>query len=346
MIGMVTKGQSFYHCISYCLEDKRSLSEEQKKQLSLAQGVQHKDRAEVLEYNQCYGDKRDLASQMKDVRKLNTEVEKPVLHLAIRVAPGDHMTNGQLTEIGRAAAEEFGIAQNQYVCILHKDTKEQHIHIVGNRVGFDGKVASDSQDYRRMAELCRKLEKKYDLQKVLSPRPFLSPKDRQIQRQDQRKERLKAAIREALNSSRTYPEFEKKMQAKGYQVDKGRGIAFEDDKKVRTKGSEVGYSWQKIEGILQIQQNRKEVQKPVSNHPTVKGETQKAREVISQDLDHWQPPDKDLHLGAGLSLNVTDGLVKILNELMKPTPNQESMGSPMQQEEERRKRKKKKGLGR
>lgn len=40
------------------------------------------------------------------------------------------------------------------------------------------------------------------------------------------------------------------MQAKGYQIIKGRGIAFIDDKKVKIKGSEVGYSLQKIESNI------------------------------------------------------------------------------------------------
>ncbi|WP_436489896.1 hypothetical protein [Chitinophaga sp. ARDCPP14] len=37
-----------------------------------------------------------------------------------------------------------------------------------------------------------------------------------------------------------------------YKVIKGRGIAFIDDKKVKIKGSEVGFSLAKIERILNI----------------------------------------------------------------------------------------------
>lgn len=42
-----------------------------------------------------------------------------------------------------------------------------------------------------MAELCRRLEKKYGLQEVLSLRVFLSLKDRLLPRHDNRKEKLK-----------------------------------------------------------------------------------------------------------------------------------------------------------
>lgn len=38
MIGHVKTGGSYYHCLSYCLEDKKNLSEEQKVQLSQKSG--------------------------------------------------------------------------------------------------------------------------------------------------------------------------------------------------------------------------------------------------------------------------------------------------------------------
>jgi len=250
MIGHISVGSSSSHCISYCLENKRELTEEQKQQLALKDQLQHKDRAEVLEYNKCFGNKYELAEQFRDVEKLNKLVEKPVLHLSLRLAPGETLTRNQLIEIGREAAKEFGVADHQYICILHRDTAEQHIHIAANRVGFDGKVASDSNSYRRMAKLCRRLEKQYHLQEVLSPRAFLSPQERLLPRHDKRKERLEKDIRQTLKEVTNYPDFEKKMTELGYKIIKGRGISFIDDKKVKTKGSEVGYSLGKIERIL------------------------------------------------------------------------------------------------
>lgn len=254
MIGHVSIGASFYHCISYCLEDKKELSDQQKQELAKQDNLQHRERAEVLEYNKCFGNKHELTEQFKDVQKLSRRVEKPVLHLSLRLAPGETLTKEQLIEMGRACAKEFGVADNQYICVLHKDTKEQHIHIAANRVGFNGKVASDSNSYKRMASLCRNLEKQYNLKEVLSPRAFLSPKDRLLPRHDQRKERLREDIRQTLEKVTLYSAFEKQMQELGYKVIKGRGISFIDNKKVKIKGSEVGFSLAKIDRILSIKQ--------------------------------------------------------------------------------------------
>ncbi|TRW23802.1 relaxase [Flavobacterium zepuense] len=254
MIGHVSIGASFYHLIRYVLEDKKELSEQLKQELSLQDDLQHTGRAEVLEYNQCFGNKKELTEQFSDVQKLSGRIEKPVLHLSLRLAPGETLGRGQLIEIGQACAREFGVANNQYICVLHKDTKEQHIHIAANRVGLDGKVASDSNSYKRMADLCRRLEKQYGLQEVLSPRAFLSPKDRSLPRHDKRKEKLRDDIRQSLENVSSFAAFEKQMQALGYTVLKGRGISFIDDKKVKVKGSEVGFSLAKIEQALSIQQ--------------------------------------------------------------------------------------------
>ena len=259
MIGNMTLGKSFSGCIGYCLEDKINLSEEEKMKLSINENLQHKDRAEVIYYNNCFGIASELASQFNEVRKLSSRVEKPVMHISLRLAPGETLSKDQLVEIAQACAAEFKFDQNQYVCALHKDTCEQHIHIVANRVGYDGKAVNLTNNYRRMANFCRQMEKKYNLREVLNPRKFLSKEQRLIPRQDMRKERLKQDIRDTLQHVTTYMEFERKMKSLGYAVLKGRGISFIDDKKVKIKGSEVGFSLSTIERVLELKQRIEKV---------------------------------------------------------------------------------------
>lgn len=224
MIGNMTLGKSFSGCIGNCLEDKINLSEEEKMRLSINENLQHKDRAEVIHYNNCFGTASELASQFNEVRKLSSRVEKPVMHISLRLAPGESISKDQLVEIAQSCAAEFKFDQNQYVCALHYDTREQHIHIVANRVGYDGKAVSLTNNYRRMANFCRQMEKRYNLQEVLSPRKFLSKEQRLIPRHDSRKERLKKDIRETLQQVTTYLAFEQKMKSLGYAVLKARAF--------------------------------------------------------------------------------------------------------------------------
>ena len=49
----------------------------------------------------------------------------------------------------------YSSRNNQFIAIMHNDTNHQHVHIVANRIGFDGKTVSDSNNYKRMADFCR-----------------------------------------------------------------------------------------------------------------------------------------------------------------------------------------------
>jgi len=317
MIGHVSIGSSFYHCISYCLEDKRELSEEKKLALAMQDRLQHKERAEVLEYNKCFGNKYELTQQFKDVRKLSRRVEKPMLHLTLRLAPEDTLTKEQLREIGRECAKEFRIADNQYICVLHKDTKEQHIHIASNRVGFDGKVANDSNSYKRMAELCRRLEKKYSLQEVLSPRAFLSPKDRLLPRHDSRKEKLKEDIQQTLKYASSCLAFERHMRELGYKVLKGRGICFIDDKKVKIKGSEVGFSLMKIEKILH--QKQQHTMKKKSEEKKYDKNSQSISNSFSSENQNKEKEGYNIGRNAGTGIEEVLGVIgQLMNSEYEP----------------------------
>lgn len=254
MIGKISIGKSFGGCLRYCLEDKEELSHEQKMALGKQDGLQYQNRAEVLEYNMCFGNKKELTSQFNDVRALRPQLSQPVMHISLSLDPQDQFTKEKLRQIGQDFAREFGFENNQYLTIYHKDTKHPHLHIVANRVGFDGSRIGDSNSYRKVAELCRKLEIKHQLKQVLSPQRFLSREQKMLQkpenRIDQRKERLKINIRECLLNASGLQDFTHKMKQLGVEVIKSRGISFIDDKKMYVKGSELGYSLSTLEKIL------------------------------------------------------------------------------------------------
>lgn len=309
MIGKVVTGTSFYHCLKYCMEDKINLSEAQKLKLSKKDNVQHKDRAEVIYRNYCCGNVNELTSQFSEVSKLSRRVEKPVLHLTLSLAHGEKLSKNQLIELAQACTEAFKVDQNQYAVILHKDTRAQHIHIVANRVGYDGKVASNSNSYLRMAKLCRELEIKHGLKQVLNPRAFLSKEQRMIPRQNARMDQLKENIQQVLKQVKTIEQFEQKMNALGYQVLKGRGIAFVDDKKVKIKGSEVGYSLMRIEKILGQQEKQKQAQPTVDTAKYTTGSSRSGN-TSQKSVEHTTEKEMALPAAGQHGSNILEILTK------------------------------------
>jgi hypothetical protein len=346
MIGDISLGASFFHCISYCLEDKTTLTEEQKIKKSLQDGLQHKDRAEVLAYNKCFGNKYELAEQFNEVARLSRRVEKPVLHLSLSLPPGEQLNRNQLIEAGQELAKEFGVADNQYLIIQHKDTDRQHIHLVANRVGYQGKAATTSNNYLKMDRLCRRLEKKYKLKEVLSARRFLSKEQRLIPRQDRRKEKMKYDIGQILKKAKNYDEFVKGMQQLGYQVIKGRGITFIDDKKVRVKGSELGYSLMTIQKLLQSSQmqelKQKDVGKIQERHIERRSPNQQiiaANARLRRKIKETQPPP--FREQSPLD-ELQKGIGGIISDLLKPEyPEDNAINYELLKEAHKRKKRRK-----
>jgi hypothetical protein len=244
MIGKITIGKSFRGCIGYCLNDK--IKEQNKDVL--------KNRAEVLLYNKCCGNEQELVQQFNEVRQLNPKLSKPVLHITLSLAPGENVSKDKLMEMSEHCAKDMGFENNQYLAIAHRDTDHQHLHIIANRIGFDKRTVSDSNNYQKISKYCRKMELKYELKQVLSPRKYLLKEQRSIPRFDQRKDRLRNNIQQALKACYNLQQFEVAMNERGYQIIKGRGISFADEKKVTVKGSEVNYSLATIEKILAQQQ--------------------------------------------------------------------------------------------
>lgn len=285
MIGKISIGKFFAGCIQYCLHDKV-----QKPNMEPVM----EDRAEVLMYNQCYGNEKELVQQFNEVRQLNPNLSKPVMHITLSLAPGENLHKEKLMNLCEECAKDMGFEKNQYIAIRHLDTNHLHLHLIINRVGYDKRTVSDSQNFKKMAAYCRKMELKFELKQVLSPRQFLSQEERLIPRQDIRKEQLRTEIQQTLEQVKNYPQFQQKMESLGYQVFKARGISFTDSKKVKIKGSEVGYPLAKIEKILAAKQEL-----------TITTDKQEIKQEIKQTI-----PQKQHHHFYKNEINKGTGLLK------------------------------------
>ncbi|MDP1809767.1 MAG: relaxase/mobilization nuclease domain-containing protein, partial [Sediminibacterium sp.] len=128
----ITKRSGHDHQNRWSASQDRVVNMNQIIQLALESqdGLQHENRAEVLEYNMCFGNKKELVSQFNDVRTLRPNLSKPVMHISLSLDPEDLFTKEKLRQIGQGFAKEFGFENNQYIAIYHKDTEHPHLHIV------------------------------------------------------------------------------------------------------------------------------------------------------------------------------------------------------------------------
>lgn len=125
-----------------------------------------KEHGRLVDTNMEGVDPRELAKEFGEIRKLRPNLGKAVLHVSLSAAPGEHLTDTQWREIGQRYLRGMELDDNQYLITRHADTDHEHVHLLVNRIRFDGSVTSDSHDYRRHEVLMREIERDYELQAV------------------------------------------------------------------------------------------------------------------------------------------------------------------------------------
>ena len=145
MIAKAVKGTGFRGVLQYDLE---------------------KDQSRIIDTNMEGRNARDLAAEFGEIRKLRPGLGKAVLHVSLSAAPGEHLDDTQWTQIAHRYLTGMGLHQNQYVATRHFDTEHEHIHLIVNRIQFNGDVTSDSHDYRRQQLIMREIERDMGLRQV------------------------------------------------------------------------------------------------------------------------------------------------------------------------------------
>ncbi|MGN2985985.1 relaxase/mobilization nuclease domain-containing protein, partial [Klebsiella pneumoniae] len=93
------------------------------------------------------------------------DIKKPVFHAFLSLPKDEKLTDEQWQEIAKDYLKEMNIdiEKHQYICVRHKDTDKDHIHIVANRVGLDGSVWLGQHSAFNTIAACERLEVKHGL---------------------------------------------------------------------------------------------------------------------------------------------------------------------------------------
>lgn len=249
MIAKAVKGKGFRGALNYDLNSEKG---------------------QMLDTNMAGDNPRDLAREFGEIRKLRPNLGKAVLHVSLSAALDEHLTDDQWREIGKTYLEGMGLDNNQYLITRHTDTEHQHIHILANRIQFDGNVTSDSQDYKRQEAIMRKIEQDYRLTKVTSSRDAerraitTGEKGLKIRTGEPPiRERLQTIIDQATADKPTFLAFASRLHhAEVSILPSGKtgtpqGISFELNG-IAFKGSDLGksYAWKQLQSRLDFNPER------------------------------------------------------------------------------------------
>jgi len=87
----------------------------------------------------------DYVNYLEAVTDKNKRIVYPQLHVTISTKGRDH-SKSELTGIAEKWLEGMGYGSHPYLIIFHKDTQNNHVHLVSTRIGRDGKKVKDSYE--------------------------------------------------------------------------------------------------------------------------------------------------------------------------------------------------------
>lgn len=255
MTGNQIKGKGFKGALRYNLEKVE------------------KNLAEVLDHSFVEVSEKMILKEIAMVKVLRPNLQKFFYHTSINFPPAENLSNEVMKQIAQDYLQQNGFTQHQFILFRHYDADHPHLHILVNRIGYDGKVLSDSNDFARSEKVLRELEQKYHLTNVqsssqASERAITKDELEMMKRTNQpsHKMALQVIIKIVLStkSKLTCSEFVQALQNKGVNVLFNQastgyvsGISYAYDRLAFT-GSKLGndFKWTTIKNTIDYEQER------------------------------------------------------------------------------------------
>lgn len=192
-------------------------------------------------------------------------------HTSLNFPVHEDLDNRKMKEIAHDYLDAMGFKGNQYMIFRHYDADHPHLHILVNRIGYDGSLVSDSKDYQRSEAVLRSLEKQYGLTFVISSkyaqeRAMTKNELEMMKRTDSpsTKMKLQVILKDILKQKPATAAFIQALDAKGINVRfnqagtgfiSGISYGFEG---LQFKGQHLGnaYKWSSVKNSISYEQER------------------------------------------------------------------------------------------
>jgi hypothetical protein len=227
--------------------------------------------AKILDMTFTSGKEDSIMREVALVRMLKPNLQKYFYHTSLNFPPNENLGDEQMNTIANEYLNTMGFDQHQYAIFRHFDADHPHLHILVNRIGYDGNVLSDSKDYQRSEQALRRLEKQHGLTEVISSRQaqeraMTKNELEMMKRTDEPsvKMKLQVIIKNLLNQKSDAEQFIQALEAQGINVLFNQastgfvsGISYGYEG-MQFKGAHLGnaYKWQAVKNAINYEQER------------------------------------------------------------------------------------------
>lgn len=227
--------------------------------------------AKILDMTFTSGKEDSIMREVALVRMLRPNLQKYFYHTSLNFPPNENLGDEQMNMIANEYLNNMGFDQHQYAIFRHYDADHPHLHILVNRIGYDGTVVSDSKDYQRSEQVLRKLEKQHGLTEVISSRQAqeraMTKNELEMMKRTNvpsSKMQLQEIIKDVLSRKPNTAQFIQALESKGINVLFNQastgfvsGISYGYGG-LQFKGAQLGnaYKWQAIKNAISYEQER------------------------------------------------------------------------------------------
>lgn len=161
-------------------------------------------------------DKSSMIGSFITQSKLNP-IAKSVAHISLDFSAQDKakLTNSKMVEIAQDYMAKMGYGNTQVLMVRHSDREHPHMHLILNRVDFNGKRISDQNERLRSMQVCKELTLKHELYMSSGKE---NVKRHRLREPDATKYRIYDALVKNVRLSTSWAELESRLRKDGIEV--------------------------------------------------------------------------------------------------------------------------------
>lgn len=181
MIAYIISGSGFGGCVDYVT--RRKLEEKLYKELS--KGLKADERKyesnggeDIINHLskdwkllsssgdiRIYEGRKAMADDIARPSRQRKPIKDPVGHISLDFHPDDapKMTDELMTEVAQEYMRQMGLTNTPYIVVRHYDKAHPHCHIVFSRVDYDGKILTQTTNFKKNERVCKALNLKHRL---------------------------------------------------------------------------------------------------------------------------------------------------------------------------------------
>lgn len=181
MIAYIIGGSGFGGCVDYVtrrkLEERlfKEQSERQKAEERKYESNRGEDIIDHLSKDwklisssgdiRIYEGRKAMADDIARPSRQRKPVKEPVGHISLDFHPADtpRMTDELMAEVAQDYMRQMGLVNTPYIVVRHYDKAHPHCHIVFSRVDYDGKILTQTTNFKKNERVCKALNRKHRL---------------------------------------------------------------------------------------------------------------------------------------------------------------------------------------